>query len=444
MNNIARLPIFDRNQQKVAYEIVCQTVPPSCAPGESAKPTGILEALREIGMEELCGKQPAYITVTRELLIEDKLLEMAPNAIAVELPGNIEPDGKVIDACKRLRTLRFPIVLDNFVFSERADRILPLADIVKLDVRTTPTYDIQWLFAHYAAELKILAKGVDTREQFEDALQQGFTYFQGEFFWERSLKSPNELAVSRLQYLRLLEAVGAADLDFRQLEKLIKTDVALCFRLLRYLNSAIFCFHSSVTSIRHALALLGEQEIRKWISMTAVAMSAGGKTNEVLMVSLLRARFCELLAPLVHCNAYNLFVVGLFSLMDAIVQMPMSQILTQVELPPESYKALLGCHCRVREVLDLVLAYCRGDWPESSRLCAALGISESDMSAAYISTIRWVNAVTQPGGSARKDPLSVKPTERNEVSDGREPNQQISYEPGLKARCFHLKCLKQD
>jgi EAL and modified HD-GYP domain-containing signal transduction protein len=204
----------------------------------------------------------------------------------------------------------------------------------------------------------------------------------------------------------MLKTACDPELDFRQLEEIIKSDAALCYRLLRYMNSAAFYVHSSVNSIRHALALLGEREIRKWIAITAVSIAGEDRPREVVLSALLRARFCELLWAQVKCRAYDLFIVGLFSVMEALLDAPLERILIEIEIPPMARAALLGKPVRLREAYDLVLAYIKADWPTCQKYCERLNIAEEDLKDAYISSVQWVDSLVEISNTVAAAPIT--------------------------------------
>jgi EAL and modified HD-GYP domain-containing signal transduction protein len=208
-----------------------------------------------------------------------------------------------------------------------------------------------------------------------------------------------------MNQLRMLKAACNPELDFRELEQIVKSDAALCYRLLRYMNSAAFYVHSSVNSIRHALALLGEREIRKWIAVTAVSLMGEDRPKELALSALLRARFCEMLWAPARCRAYDLFLVGLFSLMDALLGEPLERILIEIEVPTVARAALLGKPVRLREVYELVLAYINADWAKVQAGCERLNIAEDELREAYLASVHWVDAIAEVSNGMQGQPV---------------------------------------
>jgi len=239
----------------------------------------------------------------------------------------------------------------------------------------------------------MLAEKVETRAQFADAQQSGFHYFQGYFFRTPELLKASTIPANRVNYLRLLQAASRPELDTRQIETVIKSEASFCYRLLRYLNSAIFGFSSGIHSVRHALSLLGEDEVRRWLRLVAMVGAGQNKTSALVLSSLTRARFCELLGPAVQRGGSDLFLMGLLSLMDAILEMPMASLLESISPDQETKEVLLGGSNRLRPVYLLMLALESGDWPTANALAKQLRLSESDVAEKYWQAMSWARQV---------------------------------------------------
>jgi EAL and modified HD-GYP domain-containing signal transduction protein len=181
------------------------------------------------------------------------------------------------------------------------------------------------------------------------------------------------------------------DLKFPELETIIKQDAALCYRLLRFINSAEFCLRSSVQSIRHAFVLLGERNTRRWVLLTGTVVMSGDKPPELLRCALLRAKLMELIAPGARCNEYEGFLVGLLSLMAVILDSP--SIATRLEVPVNVSAALAEKRGRLGDLLKVAVSYERSEWEECEAAAQALKISEAELSAAYVEAALWVSKI---------------------------------------------------
>lgn len=198
-------------------------------------------------------------------------------------------------------------------------------------------------------------------------------------------------------YLRMLQEVSRAELNLRVIEQLVKSEVSLCYRLLRYLNSARFCFGNEIHSVRHALTMLGEREIRRWVQLVATMGAGQTKSSELVLSALVRARFCELLAPRVAHGGSDLFLMGLMSLMDAVLEMPMSEVLERVPVDQAIKNVILGGPSHLRTVFRLMLAQESGEWPAVTELARLLQVPRNDVADAYWQALQWARQVRGKG-----------------------------------------------
>jgi len=242
--------------------------------------------------------------------------------------------------------------------------------------------------------LPYLAEKVETREEFLSARKAGFVYFQGYFFRRPEVMHAREIPANTMNYLRMLQAVSRPELNVREIENVIKSEASLCYRLLRYLNSAMFGFSSEIHSVRHALAILGECEVRRWVRLVAALGAGQNRSSELVLSALIRARFCEQLSAKMGRGDPDLFLLGLLSLMDAILETPMAQIVDNLSLDREARTVLLGGSGRLRPVYDLMLAQEAGDWQNCSRLAGELNLHESQTADCYWQAVQWAREVS--------------------------------------------------
>ena len=235
--------------------------------------------------------------------------------------------------------------LDDFSHLQGWDRLANLVSIIKVDFRATTEAQQQALVQRYADRgICMLAEKIETQEEFTRACGMGYHYFQGYFFARPVIVSRREIPGSKLGYLKILKEIHRPELELSVLEQLIQREVSLASKLLRYINSSIFGWVNPVHSIRQALALLGEQEIRNWVSLATLPTLASDKPDELIRTALLRARFSELLAPWagIGYRKADLFLVGLFSALDAMLGRPVAEILSEMRLGGDIAEALLG------------------------------------------------------------------------------------------------------
>lgn len=396
---VARQPILTKEEQVFGYELLfrdgVENYFYSSDPDAASRST--LDSSLLMGLDVLCAGRRAFVNCTRDVLLKDYATLLPPQQTVVEILETVVPDPLVLSACQRLKEMGFMIALDDFAADDPREPLTDLADILKVDLRRTPPSQQEAMIKRYGPwRRRLLAEKVETREEFEAAKKLGFVYFQGYFFRRPEVLATHEIPANRLNYLRLLQAVSKPELDSREIENLIKTDAAACYRLLRYLNSAVFGFATEIHSIRHALSLLGEREIRRWVRLVATLGAAEQKSSELVNLALTRARFCELLSPRVQHGDSDLFLLGLLSLIDVILEAPMATLLEKIPVDQETKAVLLGGASRLRPVYQLMLAQESGEWQESAELARQLRLPESEIADTYFQALQWTRKLDAP------------------------------------------------
>lgn len=244
-----------------------------------------------------------------------------------------------------------------------------------------------------SSKCKMLAEKIETPEEFHQARDMGFLYFQGYFFCRPELVTGREVPASQLHYVRLLEMVSRRELNVLELEKMLKQEASICYRLLRYLNSPIFGMALEVTSIRHAMAILGEREMRRWIRMVVTVGAAEQACSELILMGLTRARFCELLSDGLQ-NSGDLFLMGLLSVMDAILEVSMEVLLQQIPVEHDTKAALLGQKSKLRPLYQLMMAYESGRWADSTVFAKQLKLPDEEVSTRWWEALQWAQEAT--------------------------------------------------
>lgn len=346
------------------------------------------------GLNTLCDNRRAFINCTRDVLIKEMITLLPPEQTVVEILETVEPGDRVIAACKRLKESGYLIALDDFAPNDPRASLCDLADIIKVDFRDTRVEERAGLMRKYASnKRRMLAEKLETPQEFRQARDMGFVLFQGFFFRRPEVLTAREVPANKLHYLRLLEMVCRDELDMRELEILIKKEAAICYRLLRYLNSPLFGFSLEIKSVRHAMAILGERELRRWIRLVVTVGAAEQKCSELVLAALGRARFCELLSAHVQSGS-DLFLMGMLSVMDAILEVPMEVLLEQVPVAKDTKLALLGQVSPLRPLYQLMLAQESGEWEASTQLAAQLKLSDDEVADKWWQAMQWAQAVT--------------------------------------------------
>ena len=394
---MARQPILTSDEKVFGYELLFRDglddyfrhSDPDAA-SRSTVSTSML-----IGLDVLCDGRRAFVNVTRDVLLKDYITLLPSSQTVVEILETVPPDDLVRAACQRLKEAGYLIALDDFTVDDPRESLTDLADIIKIDIRAMPMEQAaQLVKRHGPWRCRMLAEKVETREEFLAAKKAGFVYFQGYFFRRPEMLSTHEIPANQLNYLRMWQAVARPELDIREVEQVIKGEASLCYRLLRYLNSAAFGFGTEIHSVRHALSLLGEREVRRWIRLVATLGAGQNKSSDLVLSALVRARFCELLSPSVAAGDSDLFLMGLLSLMDAILEIPMARVLENVSVDQETKALLLGGASRLRPFYQLMLAQESGEWETARELARQLHLSESDVAEKHWEAMQWARQVS--------------------------------------------------
>ncbi|TAJ92978.1 HDOD domain-containing protein [bacterium] len=392
--HLVRQPIFNRMEEVVGYEVLSRGgldgMVGDLSPDQAA--SKVADALHLLGIDAVSGGKTAYVPLTRNLLLQEVAAFLPTGQVAVELLDEIAPDPEVLDACRHLKDAGYPVVLGEYALQPPYAPLLALADVLKIGGAGLPKEDHDFR-ARLPRGAQLLAARLERRADFEEAMTRGGHLFQGSFFSKPVLVTGKEIPGFKLNYLRLLKEVQRPELDFDQVEKILKLEMSLAYKLLRYINSAFFSFSVEIQSIKHALMMLGEDAFKKWVSFAALAGMAKDKPHELVFQATLRGRFLELLAPplkLEH-RAEDLFLMGMFSLIDALVDRPMADVLKEMPIAQDIKSALLGTGGRLSDLYRLSLAYLEANWGEFEILTQQMGIEETVIPERYMTALTWAN-----------------------------------------------------
>jgi EAL and modified HD-GYP domain-containing signal transduction protein len=394
---VARQTILTADEKVFGYELLFRDGLENffSAPDAEEASRSTLNTSMLLGLETLCDGHRAFINCTRDILLKDYITLLPSSQVVIEVLETVAADELVVAACRRMKEAGYLIALDDFAVNDPREILTDLADIIKVDLRATSAADAAAMVKKYEPlRCRMLAEKVETREEFVAATKAGFLYFQGYFFRRPEILTAHEIPANKMNYIRLLTAVSQRELDVRLIENLVKGEAALCYRLLRYLNSAAFGFASEIHSVRHALSILGEREVRRWIRLVATLGAGQGKTTDLVLSALVRARFCELISPKIQHGDADLFLMGMLSLMDGILELPMQQVLDSIPIDAESKIVLLGGAGRLRPFYQLMLAQECGEWQAVSALSSQLHLNETDVSDCHWEAMRWARQVT--------------------------------------------------
>lgn len=399
---LARQPIFDVNQTVFGYELLHRSSRSggyNATNGDLASIQVINHTLMSFGPRKVLNGRAGLINFTRELLVSGYAHLLPPDSFVVEVLETVEPDAEVIEACRDLRRRNYRLALDDFVPSPAMEPLIGLAHIIKVDYLKTSPQDRRALVRRYGrAGISMLAEKVETAQDFALARHEGFAYFQGYFFARPVILEGRDIPPFKLNLLRLLAEANQPECDFKRLERLLKPEVTLCYRLLRYVNSAAFATLSTVTSIRQAMNFLGETQLRKWLTVAALPALATNKPAELVETAVLRARFAETLAAPagLAARSQDLFLMGMFSLLDAMIGRPLEELLSELGLPDDIRHVLLNpdsAKGKPADVHRIVVASERGDSVALAAAASRLSIPSDTIFASYLESAAWCSDI---------------------------------------------------
>ena len=391
---VARQPICDRDRHVLGYELLFRAHDREHAlvvDDEQATAHVLVTSFVDLGVRAVVGGRFAAINVSRKLLLQLVPLPFGPEQLVLELLEDQLIDDALVERCAQLVGHGYRLALDDFAYTPQADRLLKIATVVKLDVREhgldgLRTQMRQIRAAGYQGEF--LAEKVEDEAEFAVCLDMGFDLFQGWFFCKPQLVEGRAPSTSATNALRAAAELTVDDLSFEQLERIVSHDPGLTVRLLRLLNSAAFPTNRQIHTVHEALVMLGERTVRQW-AMLIILAGLPSSCDELLPTALVRARLLERLSAARGDEApAGAFIVGLFSVVDAMLGASMDDILCELPLADEHLDALLRHEGPNGRALDAVIAHEHGErWAT-----ADVGVSAERFADAHLEAIDWARA----------------------------------------------------
>jgi c-di-GMP phosphodiesterase len=363
--HIGRQGIYDRRQEKFAYELLfrsCETDHAIILDDDLATTQVILNAFAEIGLDQIVGGHKAFINLTQKFIQGLIPIPFETSRVVLEIPETLELTLQNIAGIRRLRGEGYSLALDD-VDSYAFMPLIELVDYVKIDLVTTPRARLGELVQAFKCyPVKMLAEKVETQQELNLCLHLGFEYFQGFFLCKPSVSKVRTILPNRMVILQLLGELVNPELDFNRLERVLSRDTSMGYRLLQLVSSAQFGMLQEVKSLRQAITLVGIEQLRKWLVLFLMH-DTDEKKRELVSIAMMRAWMCQLLAQRAGMRGgEEYFLVGLFSLLDALYDMPMHAIVEQLPLAADVRTALLDHTGDKGQALACVLAFERADW----------------------------------------------------------------------------------
>jgi len=397
---VARQPIFNKDKTIYGYELLFRSSMDNFFPdidGDTATSKLLFNTFSSIGIEKLTGNKLAFINFTQDLLKNRVPLLFPKNSVVVEVLEDVEPEEAVVKICQECSQKGYRIALDDFFYKSELEPLIAVADIIKFDFRATSfeeMADYVKKLSRYGVEL--LAEKVETYEEFEEAIKMGCKYFQGYFFSKPEILQGKDISGMQINLLEMMAEANKPDFQFDKLEQIIARDVSISYKLLRLMNSAYFRRANEVSSIRQAIVMMGEQGIRRFLSLLTMAGLAGDKPGELVRSSIIRAKFSELIGKMSGTQATpaELFTLGLFSLIDAIMDDSMENLMAKLPLSETIKDALISGNGELKDYLTLVSSYETGNWEGFSKAASILGIVKEALPDHYMEALEWADNFT--------------------------------------------------
>lgn len=390
---VARQPIFDNNLHVYGYELLfrdAMTDTANIADGDEAANQAtskvLLNTIMELDLDRLVDGRIAFFNMTRQFLMAGANLPLNASNVGIEILESVPIDDGTIQAAEELSLLGFTIALDDFDWRPGIERLLNLASIVKIDVLEHGEQAIIDMIDQLRPyKLRLVAEKVETQEQFEFCRELGFHYFQGFFLCRPNTVAARRLPENRLNTLRLIAKLQDPEVTPDEVENIIKHDVTLNYRLLKSVNSAYYGLSVRIRSVGHAIVYLGMPSVRNWANLLLLA-GLEDRPNELVRLALVRARMCEILTEDKPSETRDgAFTTGLFSMLDALLDIPMNNIMEQLPLDEDLALALSEREGPYGRLLSTVIACERGDWKSiHSEL-----FTNQQLAAAYFKSVDW-------------------------------------------------------
>jgi EAL and modified HD-GYP domain-containing signal transduction protein len=394
----ARQPILNRAKRVVAYELLFRDSQQNCFPADVpanvATAKLLVNSYLSMDIEDMTQGKPALINFPSAML-SDHLVHMLPyKNIIVEVLETEEPNDENFAVLRKLFHLGYYLTLDDFVYTPAWERFLPFFKLIKIDIIATPLDTIVHLIPTFRRfKAKLLAEKVETQEEFLQAKALGFDYFQGYFFYKPEIMVGNEIEASQPFLMSIYGEVMKPDFSYRKLELYFTQDMDLTYKLLRFVNSSYFEHVQDITSIKQAMIFLGEEQLRRFVSLIMMAQLNPNKPAILIQNTMVRARLCEVIAKLMGLNAYidAAFLTGLFSTLDAILDKPMTRVLRSLPLAPEMNNALLHGTGDLAQCLSFALAYMEGDWDRVNKFVKQYRINADTLTFNCNKVFLWLS-----------------------------------------------------
>jgi len=392
---VARQPILDRKKNTVAYELLYRAKNSSpIIDGSQATAEVIINSFNDIGINNLTSGKPAFINFTAEL-IKAGISEILPQKkIGIEILENIKMDQHLIDSSQKIKESGHIILLDDFVYKNELIPLIEIADIIKIDFLETRGSQrkkiINFIKKHHNSNVKFLAEKIEDHQDFENAYNYGYDYFQGYFFKKPNLFINRKIPTYKFTYLKVIEQLNKPNPDLKEISKIIKKDSAMTYSLLRTINAAVYGYE--VKNLSQAAALLGTKRLKKWALLNLIKGLSSDKPDALFINTLLRGKMAELIGEKIKKrNCEKFYITGILSLLDAYIDRDIENIIEEISLCREIKNALIDKKGVIGSVLKMIIYLENAEWDKLSKEYKKYGLNEETIFNLFISSAEYAD-----------------------------------------------------
>jgi EAL and modified HD-GYP domain-containing signal transduction protein len=405
MRYVARQPILNLRGHVVAYDLLFRHSPEAVL--NPARPKGrekaagrradmaartMLDNAVIFGLEWLTNGLSAFVKCTVESLTEDLVLVLDPQATVLAIPAHLALTPKLLDCCRKLRGRGFRLALDDFGWQPELRPLAQLADFIRVDFNCFGAEERLYLRSLDCASPAMVARKVDTQQDYKNAGSEGFTLFQGGYFCNPILLKKRKVPANRLLHFEIVRLLHHDPIDVRQISQLVHRDASLTFRLLRLVNSPMYAIHQEVRSVEAAIIAVGETTFRRIVSLAVLSELNGEEPPELLHMALVRARFCEGTAPNCGLDSAEQYLLGMLSMVPAMLHLPIEEITPFLPLRGAICEALQGTLNPERSMLTWLECHERGDWETCDVIVQTHALSRDQVMECYSDSVIWAAA----------------------------------------------------
>ncbi len=397
---VGRQAILDRNGHTFGYELlyrenVKNNSSFSNLDGNTVTNRVIINTFLNLGIDRIARSGRVFINFTRDLIVQ-RLYEALPKErVVIEILEDVMAEEDVVAAVKDAKKQGYTIALDDFVFMEHLKSLVELADIIKIDFLELTKEEIKKQVEIYKKyNLKLLAEKVEDEETFKFAIDLGFDYFQGFFFQKPTIEAKRDIAPYQMSILKALAIANDPNSDIEDLIKLISGDIYLHTKILAFVNSPFFGLKRKVTTIKEAVGLLGLRRVKEWLNIMYVSKLSEDKPEELIVLSAVRAKFASFLAEYFSLDENDSYLLGMFSLMDSILNLPMEIVLKEFDYLCDDLKdALLGKNNDFKNLLDFIKMFENGDFDRAYSIVEHTSLNIENVNDYYFKAIEFADSI---------------------------------------------------